>query len=808
MTIPSTERKAGPLLGTGAQTTWPFTFKVFAEGDIKVTIMDDVGVETVLVLNTDYSVALNSNQETSPGGTVTYPISGTPLATGSTLTIVGDLDYDQPLDLPSGGNFSPTALENQLDRTVMQLQQLKEQVGRSVKAPVSDASVDMTMPAAAERANRYLSFDLTGRPVATTFDIDAIQNASTAAIAAAAAAAGSESAAALSESIASQAASTVASTVASVTPTVVRFSGDGVETDFTLPATPGAEENTLVFISGVYQQKDQYSVTGTTLAFTSAPPLGTDNIEVQIGPAIQLSVASALTTSFQPAGTGAVATTVQAKLRETVSVKDFGAVGDGVTDDSQAVRDAIAALFASDGNTLFFPDGVYYFATPVTITFPAQVYNRGLRLLGTSMAGFVSARPGGARITGASGIEALFIFTKTTPTSAGGYSFECENIDFDGNAKGVGSAIVNKIGGAPMRPFNVYSCNFRAFEKAIYSDISATGLTTGICQVNIEGCNFQGNDYALYGKGQSAIMDLRFVGNVCEQNTLGGIYTEAVANGSLGGSFLISDNLLEGQPDAITINGGLCNGEISRNYFEANTDHLIYLTATGSRSTVTIKNNFLTSVTGTKVYLSLGGGTCDIQDNFQNAGVLLGGRSISAKSKVENAGTWYPMNDFGGFHLDYHVVSAFTDVYPGTLTGGTYVNFGGANATTPVGSISVTAVSGNSTIQGIGQTFATGDWIVAMGLMRAKSSDATVYLAALTSVNAGAGNSSSIRVARNGALGEWVFVCHFVQVSDNSGGDGRMRWVTSGDVDIAQSYVYKIASPTLSSTPIYYCLPE
>ena len=375
MTTPSTERKAGPLLGTGAQTTWPFTFKVFAATDIAVTIANSLGVETALVYGVDYTVILNANQETSPGGTVTYPIAGSALPAGSTLTIVGDLDYDQPLDLPSGGNFSPLALENQLDRTVMQLQQLKEQVGRSVKAPVSDASVDMTMPAAAERANRYLSFDLTGRPVATTFDIDAVQNASTAAVAAAAAAAGSESAAASSEAIASQAAATVASVVASVTPTVVRFSGDGVETDFTLPSTPGAEENTLVFISGVYQQKDQYSVTGTTLAFTSAPPLGVDNVEVQIGPAVQLSVASALTTSYQPPGTGAVATNVQSKLRESVSVKDFGAVGDYTTDDTTAVLAAIAAV--GQGGVVHFPRGVYRVTQSIDLPMGVKIVGDG-----------------------------------------------------------------------------------------------------------------------------------------------------------------------------------------------------------------------------------------------------------------------------------------------------------------------------------------------------------------------------------------------------------------------------------------------
>lgn len=137
MTIPSTTRKAGPLLGTGSQTAWPFAFKVFATSDVAVTIANAAGVETLLVLNTDYSITLNSNQETSPGGTVTYPISGSALASGSVIVIVGDLDYDQPLDLPPGGNFSPIAIENQLDRTSMQLQQLAEQMTRTVKVPVT-----------------------------------------------------------------------------------------------------------------------------------------------------------------------------------------------------------------------------------------------------------------------------------------------------------------------------------------------------------------------------------------------------------------------------------------------------------------------------------------------------------------------------------------------------------------------------------------------------------------------------------------------------------------------------------------------
>jgi hypothetical protein len=70
---------------------------------------------------------------------------------------------------------------------------------------------------------------------------------------------------------------------------------------------------------------------------------------------------------YDPSGTGAVATTVQTKLRESVSVKDFGAVGDGVTDDGPDINTAIAALSAAGGGVLFFPEGVYNIDTVIAL---------------------------------------------------------------------------------------------------------------------------------------------------------------------------------------------------------------------------------------------------------------------------------------------------------------------------------------------------------------------------------------------------------------------------------------------------------
>lgn len=53
------------------------------------------------------------------------------------------------------------------------------------------------------------------------------------------------------------------------------FTGTGSQTIFTLTSAPLSSVNTQVFISGVYQNKSNYTVTNTTLTFSVAPPAGT-----------------------------------------------------------------------------------------------------------------------------------------------------------------------------------------------------------------------------------------------------------------------------------------------------------------------------------------------------------------------------------------------------------------------------------------------------------------------------------------------------------------------------------------------------
>lgn len=317
MTTPSTQRKAGPLLGTGVQTSWPFTFKVFAEGDIAVTIADSLGVETALVLGADYSVSLNANQDTSPGGTVTYPLTGSPLPVGSKLTVVGDLDYDQPLDIPSGGNFSPVALENELDRIVMQVQQLRETISRSLLVPVtSNAAPALPNP----EANQLISWDASG----TT-----LQNVP------------------ISE---------LATAVAYGTFRFDTFEGDGSTTQFPLTSDPAAIGNLDVAVDGLTMvPSTDYSLVASVLTFTVAPANGAEILARygQSVPSVGGVDASAVT--YQPSGAGAVATTVQTKLRRVeYSPEDCGAAEtyNSAVDDRTFVQQAIDNLSAAGGGTL------------------------------------------------------------------------------------------------------------------------------------------------------------------------------------------------------------------------------------------------------------------------------------------------------------------------------------------------------------------------------------------------------------------------------------------------------------------------
>ena len=130
------------LSADGIVDDFDFTFKIFEDSQVEVYLVEDADESNSLLqtLTTDYTVTLSSATE---GGTVS--MVSTPSSTFN-VTMIRDVDYTQPTDLPVNAGFSERTLENAYDRIVMQTQQLKDLSDKSVKLPISSSATDIEFP--------------------------------------------------------------------------------------------------------------------------------------------------------------------------------------------------------------------------------------------------------------------------------------------------------------------------------------------------------------------------------------------------------------------------------------------------------------------------------------------------------------------------------------------------------------------------------------------------------------------------------------------------------------------------------------
>jgi len=169
MTV-STTSTTITAIGNGVTTNFTFPFIGVSASDLVVTYTDSTGVSTVL-LPTQYSVLINPvpvGGLWGVGGTVTYPLMGTPIQVGTYLSITRDVPYTQTVSIANQGAFYPKAVEQGLDLLELQIQQLDTNLLYTLKTPVTDPSPPNTLPSAALRANGVLAFDSNGQPVITT----------------------------------------------------------------------------------------------------------------------------------------------------------------------------------------------------------------------------------------------------------------------------------------------------------------------------------------------------------------------------------------------------------------------------------------------------------------------------------------------------------------------------------------------------------------------------------------------------------------------------------------------------------------
>jgi hypothetical protein len=158
------------------------------------------------------------------------------------------------------------------------------------------------------------------------------------------------------------------------------YTGNGSTVTYAMGYNPSIKANVSAYIDGVYQNQDAFSISGTNLTFTAAPPLNSA-IEIKV----PVNVTSLVNTNasslvYTQGGTGSVTRSVENRLRDFVSVKDFGAVGDGVTDDTLAIQAALdyadAGSNQSSTVTVFIPAGTYIH-TGITIAGGVNVMGDG-----------------------------------------------------------------------------------------------------------------------------------------------------------------------------------------------------------------------------------------------------------------------------------------------------------------------------------------------------------------------------------------------------------------------------------------------
>ena len=177
MAISSTTTK-NSASANGTQHSFPYSFKIFADGDLTVIVRSANGTETVKSLNTDYIV---TNAGNANGGNVLFKFntgnsndahfssSDKRPQSGETVLIRRNLTLTQGTDYVENDPFPAESHENALDRITMIAQQLQEAIDRSLKISRTNTmtSTEFTV-GATDRANKILSFDSNGELTITT----------------------------------------------------------------------------------------------------------------------------------------------------------------------------------------------------------------------------------------------------------------------------------------------------------------------------------------------------------------------------------------------------------------------------------------------------------------------------------------------------------------------------------------------------------------------------------------------------------------------------------------------------------------
>tara|TARA_B100000683_G_scaffold199430_2_gene192601 strand:+ start:361 stop:1656 length:1296 start_codon:yes stop_codon:yes gene_type:complete len=151
---------------TANVTTFPIDFPFFELDDIKVTITDSAGTDTVIQRGTGantFAVIGTAVDDGFSGGNITLGS----VYTSVTVTIFRDIEISRTSDFATSGPFNISSLNTDLDKIYAVMQQIETNSARSLKLPTTDSLTSITLPANVNRRGKYLVFN------ASTGDVEA-----------------------------------------------------------------------------------------------------------------------------------------------------------------------------------------------------------------------------------------------------------------------------------------------------------------------------------------------------------------------------------------------------------------------------------------------------------------------------------------------------------------------------------------------------------------------------------------------------------------------------------------------------------
>ena len=236
--------------------------------------------------------------------------------------------------------------------------------------------------------------------------------------------------------------------------------------------------------------------------------------------------------------TGAINRPINQKLSESVSVKDFGAVGDGTTDDSTAIQNAINYINNNGGGSLYFPFAKYKINSAIT-HYASVCIN-----LENSTLDFSSCTATNAwKITSGNGTQlkcCLFngtLIGVATPTFEGPYNTTTNGINFSTGQLSIQNVTVQAFLNGFYFDSNAYAITLNtclAYFNNLGWNADQTGKTNMGAQLLAIGCGFAHEDYDIVNN----LCESTFYGCYFDSIHLSYVKTNITASGGTNNGFL------------------------------------------------------------------------------------------------------------------------------------------------------------------------------------------------------------------------------------------------------------------------------